>query len=228
MEFVFDPAPQISAAVAGQQARFPVRRIYCVGRNYAAHIREMGFDPARTPPFFFMKPTDALVASGEAVPYPRDTRDFQYEIELVVAIGRGGSEIPVEKALDHVFGYAVGIDLTRRDRQLEMREAGRSWEIGKAFDASAPMAALHRATDVGHLDRGEIWLKVNGDARQRADIGQMIWSVAEVIAVLSKSWDLAPGDLIFTGTPDGIGPVVRGDTITGGIEGLTNIEVPIV
>ncbi|MEE9301393.1 MAG: fumarylacetoacetate hydrolase family protein [Alphaproteobacteria bacterium] len=228
MNYAFTPARAPTVAIAGDDALFPVHRIYCVGRNYAAHAREMGAEPEREPPFFFTKPADAVVASGSAIPYPPATENFHHEIELVVGLGEGGAAIDEAKALDCVFGYGVGIDLTRRDLQLAAREKGRPWDTGKAFDRSAPIAPLHRVQEVGHPAEGAIWLAVNGEVRQKGDIGDLIWNVAEVIAVLSRQFELRPGDLIFTGTPAGVGPLVAGDEVTGGIEGLSEIAVVIV
>lgn len=225
--FVVAPPPTPSVAVASTCARFPVRRIFCVGRNYAAHAREMGRDPDREPPFFFLKPADTVVDDGATVPYPPETENFHYEIELVVAIGRGGSDIPVERARDHVFGYAVGIDLTRRDLQLAARAQGRPWDWGKGFDLSAPVAPLHPVEEVGHPDSGRIWLTVDGELKQDADIAELIWSVPEIVAIASRSMALRPGDLIMTGTPAGVGPVAHGETLRGGIDGLGEIEIAI-
>jgi fumarylpyruvate hydrolase len=227
MSFAFDPPPLVSAAIAGDDARFPVHRIYCVGRNYAAHAREMGGDPDRERPFFFLKPADALVENGSTLPYPPNTANLHHEIELVVAIGRGGVNIPEARALDHVFGYAVGLDLTRRDRQFEARDKGRPWDEGKAFDRSAPMTAIHRARDVGHLDRGRIWLRIGDALKQESDLRHLIWSIPETIAILSRSWALQPGDLIFTGTPEGVGPIQPGDALVGGVEGLGEITITL-
>jgi len=219
----------VSAAIAGSTDRFPVNRIFCVGRNYADHIREMGFDPEREPPFFFMKPTDALVSGQNvSVAYPPDTENFQYEAELVVAIGSSGRDVPVERALDHVWGYGVGVDLTRRDRQIEARDRGRPWELGKSFDQSAPIGPLKPASECGHPARGPIWLDVNGVRKQEGDLGQLIWSVPEVVSVLSRSWALNAGDLIFTGTPAGVGPIVRGDRLTLAAADLPQLSVTIV
>ncbi|MBR1177180.1 fumarylacetoacetate hydrolase family protein [Bradyrhizobium sp. KB893862 SZCCT0404] len=225
--FVFPPPPSSSVAVFGRCSRFPVRRIFCVGRNYAAHAREMGRDPDREPPFFFFKPSDTVVDNDAVVPYPPETTDFQYEIELVVAIGKGGFEILPEQAQHHVFGYAVGIDLTRRDLQLQARAQGRPWDWGKSFDLSAPCAPLHTVEQVGHLTQGRIWLEVNGQTKQEADISELIWSVPEIISIASRSMHLKPGDLIYTGTPAGVGPVVRGDVIRGGIDRLGSIRVSV-
>jgi fumarylpyruvate hydrolase len=226
-EFVFTPPAAASVAVAGESARFPVRRIFCVGRNYAAHAREMGKDPDREPPFFFTKPADAVVDTGETVPYPPETKSFHYEIELIVAIGKGGFNIAAETALDHVFGYGVGIDLTRRDLQLEARDKGRPWDWGKSFDQSAPIAPLHRVDGVFRPDAGRIWLAVNGAIKQDADLVELIWSVPDIIAILSRSMVLKPGDLVMTGTPAGVGAIVASDRVTGGIAGLGDIEVTI-
>ena len=226
-QFVIPPPTAPSVAVASTDARFPVRRIICVGRNYAAHAREMGKDPDRDPPFFFLKPADAVVDDGATVPYPPETSDFQYEIELVAAIGQAGADIPVARALDHVFGYAVGIDLTRRDLQLLAREQGRPWDWGKGFDLSAPCAPLHRVKEVGHPSRGRIWLSVNGVVKQDADLSELIWSVPEIISIASRSIALRPGDLIYTGTPAGVGPVHRGETMIAGIDGLGEIRISV-
>lgn len=232
MSFVFAPAAPVAVPIAGGQDAFPVRRVYCVGRNYAAHAREMGFDPDREPPFFFCKPADAVVpvAQGQTLdlPYPPETANLHYEIELVAAIGQGGADISVDTALQHVWGYAVGLDMTRRDLQMKMREAGRPWELGKAFDQSAPIGPLHPAASVDGIGQAAIWLQVNGVDKQRSDIGKLIWSVAETIAYLSKYFRLEAGDLIYTGTPEGVGPVVRGDTMTGGVDGLGTLSVRMV
>jgi len=225
--FVIAPPAVSSVAIAGTEARFPIRRIFCVGRNYAAHAREMGKDPDRDPPFFFTKPADSVVDNGAAVPYPPLTRNFHYEIELVLAIGKGGFNIPASKALDHVYGYAVGIDLTRRDLQLAARDAGRPWDWGKAFDLSAPCAPLHRAAEIGHPQKGRIWLAVNGQVKQDADIADLIWNVPEIVSILSEAVELKPGDLVYTGTPAGVGAIVAGDKVTGGIDGLGDIEITI-
>jgi fumarylpyruvate hydrolase len=226
-ELVFPAMSVPSVAVVGTTARFPVRRIFCVGRNYAAHAREMGRDPDREPPFFFMKPADAVVDDGATVPYPPETSNFHYEIELVVAIGRGGADIASEQALDHVFGYAVGIDLTRRDLQLQAREQGRPWDWGKAFDLSAPIAPIHRAAEVGYPSAGRIWLAVDGVIKQDSDIAKLLWNVPDIISIASRSMMLRPGDLIMTGTPENVGPIRRGEVVTGGIEGLGEIKILI-
>jgi fumarylpyruvate hydrolase len=228
MSFVIPPSPQPSAEIVGSDERFPVRRIYCVGRNYAKHAREMGMDPDREPPFFFSKPADAVVANGTPVPYPPRTANLHHELELVVAIGSGGSDIPLDSALAHVYGYAVGLDLTRRDLQFAARDQGRPWDVSKGFDHSAPVSAIRPAAEMGHLEQGAIWLEVNGEARQRANLSEMIWSVPEIVAELSTYYELRPGDLIFTGTPEGVGPVKRGDSLVGGIDGLETLRVTIV
>ena len=228
MDFVISPPPAVSLPVAGTAARFPVRRVYCVGRNYADHAREMGQDPEREPPFFFSKPADALVPGGGAIAYPPQTANLQHEIELVVALTDGGANIPVAQALDKVFGYAVGLDLTRRDLQQRAKDKGHPWDLGKGFDQSAPIGELQPASRVGHPQRGSITLEVNGDLRQRGDLGQMSWSVAEVIAKLSESVRLAPGDLIFTGTPAGVSAIVRGDRLRGVVDGVGELTIEIV
>ena len=232
MNYAFEPEPQVGVPIAGSDALFPVRRIYCVGRNYAAHAREMGFDPDREPPFFFCKPDNAIVvcAPGQtvAIAYPPQSSDFQHEIELVVAIGAGGRDIPVARANAHVFGYAVGLDMTRRDLQILSRDKGRPWELGKAFDASAPIGVLHAASVIGHPSAAAIWVQVDGADRQRSDIAKLIWSVPEVIANLSTFFELCSGDLIYTGTPEGVGKVERGQTMLGGIDGLGELRVRVV
>ncbi len=223
-------APAVhTLTVAGRDERFPVNRIFCVGRNYAAHAREMGKDPDRDPPFYFMKPAQATVDAAQAVtiPYPPKTTSFHHEIELVVAIGRSGTDIETTNALDHVYGYAVGLDMTRRDLQLEAREKGRPWEFGKSFATSAPIGAIHRAQDIGHPRDAAITLTVNGEPRQSSDIAKLIWSVSECIAVLSQYETLEPGDLIMTGTPEGVNSVVRGDVLHGAIDGLGEITATV-
>jgi fumarylpyruvate hydrolase len=228
MTYVIPAPAQASVEVAGSNQRFPVHRIYCVGRNYAAHAREMGMDPEREPPFFFSKPADAVVPNGAAVAYPPRTSNLHHEIELVVAIGTGGRDIPLANALAHVFGYAVGNDLTRRDLQFAAREKGQPWDVSKGFDHSAPVSAIRRAAEVGHPERGLIWIEVNGERRQQADLSEMIWNVPEIIVELSTLFELVPGDLIFTGTPAGVGPVQRGDSLVGGIDGLETLRTTIV
>lgn len=226
MEYVFAPAAPASVEVVGLAARFAVRRIYCVGRNYSEHAREMGNDPAQ-PPFFFSKPADALVANGARVAYPGATENLHFEAELVVAVGRAGAAISVADAPDHIWGYAVGIDLTRRDLQSAAKAAGRPWDMAKGFDNSAPCGALSPVRDVGHLREGAIRLHQNGELRQNGDIGEMIWPVADIVAQLSGLVALAPGDLIFTGTPAGVGPVVRGDRLEVEIVGLSGLAITI-
>lgn len=218
--FVFQSAPPPSVAVAGIATRFPVHRIYCVGRNYADHVREMGADPRSQPPIFFMKPADAVIASGSDVPYPSRTADFHYEAELVVAIGRAGRAASREVAESFVYGYAVGIDFTRRDLQAAARKAGMPWDVAKGFDHSAGIGSIHPAVVGGHHRTGRLWLTQNGTRRQDADLGDMIWNVADVITELSTFFELAPGDLIYTGTPAGVGPLQPGDEVIAGIDGL--------
>lgn len=225
--YVVPPPIAPSLPVAGQKARFPVRRIYCVGRNYAEHSREMGHDPDRELPFFFAKAPDSLLPDGGVFPYPTLTSNVHHEIELVVAIGKGGADIPREKALEHVYGYAVGLDMTRRDLQGEAKKTGRPWEVGKAFDFAAPCSAVRPAAVIGHPTKGRIWLDINGQPRQSGDLADMIWSVPDIIAFLSRLFALAPGDLIFTGTPAGVGPVKPGDVLKGGIEGVGTLSVTV-
>ncbi len=255
MRHAIDPWDQPSLPIVAQGARFPVRRIFCVGRNYSEHVREMGGDPDREAPFFFMKPADALVESGAAVPYPPRTADLHHEIELVAVLGAGGTNIPEDRALDRVFGYAVGLDLTRRDLQGEAKQARRPWEAGKAFEGSAPCGVITPATDLGLPATGlglpatglglpangsglpasgsglpasgRIWLAVNGERRQDGDLAQMTWSLPEVIAQLSTLFTLKPGDLIFTGTPSGVGPVGPGDRLEGGVDSLEDLRIEI-
>jgi fumarylpyruvate hydrolase len=231
MNYVFPPEPPVAVPVTGSDALFAVRRVYCVGRNYAAHAREMGADE-RDPPFFFCKPANALVvvaagSTGE-VPYPGLTHDYQHEIELVAAIGKAGRDIPIEHALDHVFGYAVGLDMTRRDLQGQMKKQGRPWEVGKAFDHAAPIGPITPAATIGHPAQGAIWLQVDGVDRQRSDISLLMWNVAETIANLSTLFELRPGDLVYTGTPEGVAAVQRGQTMVGGIDGLGELRVRVV
>lgn len=218
-------APTFAATSDGR--RFPVRRVFCVGRNYAAHAREMGRDPDREAPFFFTKWAETVVPDGSVVPYPPATGNFHYEAELVVAIGTGGRDIALEDALDHVWGYATGNDLTRRDLQLAARETGRPWDSGKNVEASAPLGLLHPASVVGHPASGAIRLLVNGEVKQDADLADLIWSVPEIISILSTFWALEPGDLIFTGTPAGVGPVVTGDFVRVEIDGLTPLTITV-
>ncbi len=231
MSYVIPPAAPASVPVVGRAERFAVHRIYCVGRNYAEHAREMGFT-GREPPFFFMKPADAVlpVAQGETghLPYPTLTQDLHHEIELVVAIGQGGSNIAAQDALQHVWGYAVGLDMTRRDLQAEAKKQGRPWCIAKGFDASAPIGPITPAAQAGDVANAPIWLQVNGADRQRSTVTQLIWNIAETIEHLSAAWELQPGDLIYTGTPEGVGAVVRGDTLEGGVGGLTPLRLTVV
>lgn len=226
-DYVLPPPPVPSLRVAGTSQRYPVRRIYCMGLNYADHIREFGRDPEKSPAVFFMKPADALVENGAAVPYPPGTSDFHYEIELVAAIGRAGRDIDPGRALEHVYGYAAGNDLTRRDLQRAAKERGNPWDVAKGFDHSAPVAAL-RPASAGHVTQGRIWLSVNGELRQESDIRHMIHDVPHVIAALSRLYTLHPGDIIFTGTPSGVGPVRPGDVLEGGIEGLEVLRNTVV
>ena len=225
MKYVIDFPPVPTLPVAGSSDVFPVNRIYCVGRNYAEHAREMGHDPNREPPFFFMKPANAIVANGATIPYPAVTKDLHHEIELVVAIGKGGRNIPVEKALEHVWGYGVGLDMTRRDIQGEAKKMGRPWEMGKAFDDSAPCTQLHPAAKIGHPAKGAIWLKVNGTVKQKGDLAEMIWNVPETISYLSNLITLQPGDLIMSGTPAGVGPVQKGDKLEGHVDGVDDLTI---
>lgn len=224
--FVVDPPARPAVPVEGEASSFPVRRIYCVGQNYAAHRAEMGAGDDRDPPFFFSKPGDAVVPPGGDAPYPTVTRNFHHEIELVVAIGKAGTDVPVEGALDLVFGYAVGVDLTRRDLQAEYKAKGRPWDASKGFDASAPISAIRRWS--GAPPQGAIRIAVNGQNRQDSKLSDMIWNVAEIVSEASKLWRLEPGDLIFTGTPEGVGPLVRGDKVEGEIEGVGSLSFKIV
>jgi fumarylpyruvate hydrolase len=226
-EYVFAPPSQPAVKVAGESRLFPVRRIFCVGRNYADHAREMGADPTRELPFFFCKPADAIVADGSTIPYPPETKDLQHEIELVAAIGKGGSNIAREDALTHVFGYGVGIDLTRRDLQQDAKDKRRPWDWGKGFDQSAPISALHKVSEVGHPAEGRIHLTVNGTVKQDGDLSQLIWPVADVIAFISQSMRLQAGDLIYTGTPAGVGAVSPGDVLKGEVAGVASLTVSI-
>jgi len=232
MAFVFSPEAPIAAPVVGTNDSIAVRRVYCIGRNYAAHAREMGFDPDREPPFFFLKPDNTVVPVDYdetlSLEYPAETQNYHYEAELVAVIGKSGSNIPVEQALDYVWGYAVGLDMTRRDLQMKMREMGRPWEIGKAFDRSAPLGPIHPVARVGQFEQGDIPLTVNGETKQKSNITHLIWSVAESVAYLSKFFKLEAGDLIYTGTPEGVGPVKVGDTINVGVERLGELTVKII
>ena len=223
---------QVYIPIAGSSQEFPVRRIYCIGRNYAAHAREMGSDPTREPPFFFQKPTDAVqfVAPNKIVdhPYPSLTKNYHYEVELVAALNKGGKNIPVEKALDYVFGYALGLDMTRRDLQRFMGDQKKPWEIGKSFDRSAPIGPIFQLSNIGHFTSGNIQLSVNGIVKQKADLSQMIWSVAEQISKLSEANELYPGDIIYSGTPENVGPVIKGDVIRCSIDRLPDLVIKVV
>ncbi|TPG64866.1 fumarylacetoacetate hydrolase family protein [Ewingella americana] len=227
-EYVIAVPPTPSLAVDNEQARFPLRRVYCVGRNYADHAREMGHNPDREPPFFFSKPADAVIPASGSVPYPSLTQELHYEVELVVAIGVGGKDIAPEDALEHVWGYTVGVDLTRRDLQAQAKKAGRPWDLSKGFDASAPTNPLLPVSLVGHPAEGSIWLKVNGEQRQHGDLSEQIWQVPEVISYLSQAVELQPGDLIYTGTPAGVGEIKPGDVVTGGINNIGTFRFTIV
>jgi fumarylpyruvate hydrolase len=230
MSYVFNPAPLVSVPVVGRSERFPVRRIYCVGRNYVEHAKEMGFT-GREPPFFFFKPADAavVVPQGETgtIHYPSLTKDLHHEIELVACIGTGGKNIKAADAKKHIFGYAVGLDMTRRDLQGEQKKLGRPWEIGKSFEESAPIGPVVPAAQAGDVEKAEIFLQVNGKDRQRSNVSKLIWNIGEIIEHLSTAWDLAPGDLIYTGTPEGVAAVVQGDTLVGGVTGLPELRVRV-
>ena len=227
-DYAFAPAAVPTIPVAGSDKLFPVRRIYCVGRNFADHAIEMGHDPDREPPFFFQKNPDAIVPPGGDFPYPTETNDVHHEIELVVALKSGGTDIPPEAALDCVFGYGVGLDMTRRDLQAVAKKMGRPWETAKSFEASAPCSAIYPVSAVGHPEAGVIEVEVNGETRQRGDLNQMIWKVPEMISYLSRLFELRPGDVIFAGTPAGVSAVVRGDVITGRVDGVAEITVRVV
>jgi fumarylpyruvate hydrolase len=228
MSYIFEPLPIPSLPIAGSEQRFPVHRIYCVGRNYAEHAIEMGFDPTREPPFFFQKNPDNILPPGKDFPYPSQSEDVHFEIEMVVALGKGGTDVPVEKALDLIYGYGVGLDMTRRDLQGVAKKMGRPWEVGKAFEASAPCSALVPVSEIGHPDKGNVWIDVNGERRQTGDLDQMIWKVPEMIAYLSALFTLQPGDLIFSGTPAGVGAVKRGDHLKGGVDKVGEIELRVI
>ncbi|HSI41056.1 MAG TPA: fumarylacetoacetate hydrolase family protein [Xanthobacteraceae bacterium] len=225
--YVIAPSAIPTLPVVGTDKLFPVHRIYCVGRNYAEHAIEMGHDPDKEPPFFFQKNPDNILTTGQ-FPYPDKSKDVHYEIEMLVAIGKGGVNIPVESALDHVYGYGIGLDMTRRDLQGEAKKLGRPWEVGKAFEGSAPCTALIPASEIGHPAAGAVWLKVNGALRQQGDLNQMIWKVPEMISYLSGLFMLQPGDIIMSGTPAGVGAIVRGDKLEGAVEGLGSLEVTVV
>ncbi len=226
--YVFPPLPRASLPVRGTGKLFPVHRIYCVGRNYAEHAIEMGHDPTREPPFFFQKNPDNLIPGGGDFPYPDKSADVHYEFELVVALGAGGRDVPVAEALGLVYGYAAGLDMTRRDLQGEAKKLGRPWDVGKAFERSAPCSEIVPASRIGHPDKGAVRLALNGAVRQQGDLAQMIWKVPEMISILSGLFELRPGDLIFSGTPAGVGPVARGDLLEGAIEGVAELTVRVV
>jgi fumarylpyruvate hydrolase len=226
--YVFEPLPIPSLPVAGSDLAFPVHRIYCVGRNYAEHAVEMGFDPTREPPFFFQKNPDNLLPPGRDFPYPSRSNDVHFEIEMAVALGKGGVDVPIESAMDLVYGYAVALDMTRRDLQGEAKKMGRPWEVGKAFEASAPCSAIVPAAEIGHPSAGKVWLELNGQMRQTGDLDQMIWKVPEMISYLSALFTLQPGDLILSGTPAGVGAVKRGDHLRGGVDKVGEIDVRVV
>jgi fumarylpyruvate hydrolase len=225
--YVIDPPPATAVPIRGSDKLFPVRRVYCIGRNYAAHAIEMGHDPNREPPFFFQKSADTIDVSG-SFPYPSQTKDVHHEVELVVALGKGGVNIPIVSALDHVWGYGIGLDMTRRDLQGIAKEMGRPWEIGKSFEKSAPMGPLVPAADIGHLSAGKIELKVNGKVKQTGDLNQMIWKVPEMISYLSDYFELAAGDIIMTGTPAGVAAVVAGDVMEAAVDGVGSLTVKVV
>lgn len=226
-EFVINPPATPSVAVSGSSARFPVRRVFCVGRNYAAHAREMGKDPDREPPFFFMKPADAVVAAQGVVPYPPATSDLHHEVEMVVALGGGGANVAPADALSLVWGYGVGLDLTRRDMQAVAKEMSRPWDLAKGFDASAPCSALRPVSEVGHPADARIWLEINGEVKQDGALQEMIWSVADVISHISRFVTLAPGDLIFSGTPADVGPLQPGDRVHGAVDGVAEFDFEV-
>ncbi len=226
MAYAFDPAPVVTVPVVGSAVLYPVHRIYCVGRNYAEHAREMGSDPDKEPPFFFAKAADQVALDGK-FPYPPGTKDVHYEMELCVCLKSGGTDIRPEDALSHVYGYALGLDMTRRDLQNQAKKTGRPWEIGKMVEKSAPMTPILLAEKIGHPKKGRIWLDVNGVRKQDSDIDQMIWDVPNQIAFLSQLWTLAAGDIIMTGTPAGVGPCKKGDILKGGVDGVGTIEVAI-
>ena len=226
-DYVIPPPATVPLPVSSGNQRFPLRRVFCVGRNYAAHAREMGMDPDREPPFFFMKPADAVIDAGGVVPYPTLTTEFHHEIELVVALKAGGTNVHPHDALDLVWGYGVGVDLTRRDIQDRAKKLSRPWDWAKGFDASAPCSEIHPVEVVGHPDGGEIWLTINGEVKQRGDLKDMIWSIPEVISHISQAVALAPGDLIYSGTPAGVGPIQPGDAVGGGVEGVADFTFTV-
>ncbi|WP_282096146.1 fumarylacetoacetate hydrolase family protein [Epibacterium ulvae] len=227
-KYIFPPAPPVSLPITNTDARFPVRRIYCVGRNYAAHAIEMGHDPEQEPPFFFQKPADTILQPHQDFLYPSQSADVHFELEQVIALSTGGQNIPIETALDHIFAYGVGLDMTRRDLQAAAKAKGRPWSTGKGFDHSAPMSALCPVAQIGHPTSGAVTLKVNGEVRQNGDLAQMLWKPQEIITHLSQLFTLFPGDLIMTGTPAGVGAIERGDLMEGQIAGITDIRVAVV
>lgn len=228
MDYIFPPQPKMTLPIRGSGKLFPVNRVYCVGRNYAAHAIEMGHDPDKEPPFFFQKNPDNLLLEGNDFPYPTMTEDVHHEIELAVALKSGGDNIPADKAMDCVFGYAVSLDMTRRDLQGQMKKMGRPWEIGKAFENSAPITELIPADQIGHPVEGAVWLKINGETRQEGDLNQLIWKIPEMIAYLSDLFTLHSGDVILTGTPSGVGPVQRGDKLHGHVAGVGDLKLDVV
>ena len=225
--YVIPPPKPASLPIKGSESRFPVHRVYCIGRNYASHAIEMGHDPEKEPPFFFQKNPDNLLTDSDVFPYPERSNDVHFEIELVVALSGGGSDIPVEQAEKLIWGYAVGLDMTRRDLQGEAKKMGRPWEIGKAFENSAPCSALVPASEVGHPQQGAIWLRVNGEIRQQGNLDQMIWKIPEIISVLSQYFTLTPGDVIMTGTPAGVGAIQQGDVMDGHVEGIGDLKIRV-
>jgi fumarylpyruvate hydrolase len=225
--YAVEPVPRAALPVHGESKQFPIRRVYCLGRNYAEHAIEMGDDPDKVPPFFFMKPSDAVYPADQGFPYPSLSSFVSYEAELVVALQGGGANIAEEDALNHVYGYGVGLDMTRRDLQAEARELERPWEAGKSFDKSAPCSDIYPASQIGHPDKGRIWLTLNGEIKQESDLSSQRWSVSRAIAIISQYFELAPGDIILTGTPEGVGPVQRGDIIKAGVDPFVNIEVKV-
>lgn len=226
--YVIEAPQQASLPIVGKEQRFPVHRIYCVGRNFAAHSVEMGHDPHKEPPFFFQKSPTTLVTDGGDFQYPTATQEVHHEVELVVALAKGGEDIPVDEALEHVYGYAVGLDMTRRDIQAEMKKMGRPWDTAKSFEGAAPCGAIRQTAEIGHPDKAKIWLKINGELKQEGYLDQMIWKVPEIIAQLSRLFRLQPGDLIMTGTPSGVGPVSIGDTLEGRVEGVGELMTKVI